>query len=113
MIVAGVSTVVVAGSAIAFTGTANAATVSCFNNTTHHHSVSAKGTVTDYVLHKDGCTGHYTETEAGNTWYASGAYSWFTWTKVVNGACWTKTEARHSVSAKGKITNKITNSGNC
>jgi len=113
IVASGVTFVVVAGSVIASTGTANASTGSCFNNTTHHHSVTAKGTVTDYNLHKYGCTGRYTEVEAGNTWYASGAYSWSTWGKVVRGKCWTKSEARHSVSAKGKVTNKVTYSGNC
>jgi hypothetical protein len=56
------------GTALASTP-AHAATAvtTCRTTVTHHHSVSAKGTVSDYTLRKHACGRDYTETEAGYT----------------------------------------------
>lgn len=89
------------------------ATTTCRTTVTHHHSVTSKGTVSDYTLSKHQCGKNYTEAEAGNTWYASGAYSSFVWQKTMIYPCWTKAEERHSVSAKGTVTNTVTHTGNC
>ena len=105
--------ITIAGSGIALTsGAATAAT--CKTTVTHHHSVTAKGTVSDYTMTKQSCgTGNYTETENGTTQSATGAHAAFTWRKVDVNGCWTKVESRVSTSAKGTVTDTTTTSGNC
>lgn len=107
------ATMFAGGTAVLTSGTAHAATVTCKTTVTHHHSVTSKGTVSDYTLRKYACGKNYTETETGTTHSASGASSSFTWTKVMNSPCWVKNETRVSVSAKGTVTTTTTHSGNC
>jgi hypothetical protein len=113
ILMSGTAATVLVGSAIAISGTANAATIKCTNTTTHHHSVTSLGTVSDYTTHKWGCGKNYTETEVGTTQSVTGAHSSFNWTKVETFPCWTKVEHRTSVSKKGTVTHTVTHSGNC
>jgi hypothetical protein len=108
-------TVVSAGSAVAVTGgsPASAATLKCTYSTTHHQSVSAKGTVSSYTLTKSGCGRNYTEREQGTSHSRSGAHSSYWWTKIMHYPCWTKNGTRVSFTAKGTRTVSVTHSGNC
>ncbi len=108
-------TTALASSAFALTsGAASAATVTCKTTITHHHSVSAKGTVSDTSTWKHSCgSKNYQERETGTTLSYTGAVSSFTLTKIDVNGCWTETEVRHSVSKKGTASTTVTHSGNC
>jgi hypothetical protein len=109
IIATGATLAAVAGSAIAFSGTANASTLTtCTDKVTHHVSATS-----NYVTHKWGCGKNYTETEVGTTQSATGAHSTFSWTKWETYPCWTKIETRDAWTAKGTYTHTVTHSSAC
>lgn len=93
---------------------ANAATATaCTSRTTHAHTVSSRGSVSDRWTTKVTCGKDYTEAEHGWSRSYTGASSTFRLTKVMHFPCWTEHEVRRSVSKTGIARNTVTDSSGC
>ncbi len=112
-VMSGIVALTLAGT-VAIPVTANAATATaCTSRTTHTHTVSSRGSVSDRWTTKVTCGKNYTE--AGHGWSRSytGASSTFHLTKVMHFPCWTEHEVRRSVSKTGIAHNTVTDSSGC
>lgn len=95
---------------------ASAATAACTSRTTHSHTVSSRGTVSDRTELRVACGKAYQVWEHGWSRSYTGASSTFHLYKDGR-RCpghWTETEVRRSVSKTGSVTNRVTDSsGTC
>jgi hypothetical protein len=93
---------------------AEAATATaCTSRTTHSHTVSSRGSVSDRWTTKVTCGKDYTEAEHGWSRSYTGASSTFRLAKVMRFPCWTEHEVRRSVSKTGIAHSTVTDSRGC
>jgi hypothetical protein len=119
LVVAGIGLALAGSAVVAPVANAAPAASGCTSSTTHSHTVSARGTVSDRTTLRQACAGHgYQAWAHGWTRSYTGASS--TWHSYKDGRdCnphgrWDSVKVTHSVSARGSVTNRVTSTaGTC
>ena len=93
---------------VATGGNAFAATVTCRSTTTHTHTVSSRGTVSDRTTLKKACGRNYDEWSHGWSHSFTGASSTFHLYKDEDYPHFTQVKVTRSVSKTGTVRNTVT-----